>query len=230
MINDLLEAMGEQDPDLLMELINNPVYNAVMDTLLGFSTMGAFTTHWIEGKGDRQLSHVDYPIHVGSGKFWEASPERVRQLHTKHQINHMLPFYSVQALMAADAMDVRNGSTEVVPFSQQIEDVDLKILDKSFYDAIEGDFVNVSLDQGDCFMFNRRLVHRGGKNTTPNRRNSAIMQCVWLWGVGQHDLDGEALIAKLQHTASFKAMSPAEQDLFCLRLKKPYPTDTTART
>jgi hypothetical protein len=58
LINDLLETMGERDPELLMELIANPVYNAVLDVLLGFSAMGAFTAHWIEGEGDRQLSHV----------------------------------------------------------------------------------------------------------------------------------------------------------------------------
>ena len=72
-INNLMEALSEQNPDLLMELINNPVYNKIMDILLGVSCIGAFTTHWIEGKADRQLSHVDYPMHVGSGKFWEAN-------------------------------------------------------------------------------------------------------------------------------------------------------------
>ena len=132
--------------------------------------------------------------------------------------------------MAADAMDVKNGSTECVPFSQQVEDVDLKILDSRFAAEMEKDFVNVTLAQGDVFIFNRRLCHRGGKNTTPTRRNSAIMQCVWLWGLGQHDLDGDALIAKISKTKVFVAMSPDEREHFCLRLTRPYPTDTTVRT
>ena len=95
-INDLLERLSVDDPELLMALIANPVYNAVMDALLGFMTIGAVTTHWIKPNGKRQRSHVDYPLHVGSGKFWEGSPAKLDRMITPYQMDHILPYYSVQ--------------------------------------------------------------------------------------------------------------------------------------
>ena len=225
-INNLMEALSEQDPDLLMKLINNPLYNAVMDILLGCSCIGAFTTHWIEAGADRQLSHVDYPLHVGSGKFWQNNIRRAQSLMTAYQLNHVLPFFSVQTLIASDAMDVRNGSTEVVPYSNQIVDIDVKIHDKKFYHSMEDKFMNVSLDQGDIFAFNRRLCHRGGKNLSQKRRNSAIMQCVWLFGIGQHDTDHSKIIQNVRSTSSYQQMTAAEKERFHIRLKQPYPVNT----
>ena len=84
------------------------------DVLLGFMKFGAATAHWIQSKGDRQLSHVDYPMHVGSGPFWEGSEEVMKRYTTRDQVNNVLPYFSVQVLIASDAMDVSNGSTEVV--------------------------------------------------------------------------------------------------------------------
>eukprot|EP00854_Cymbomonas_tetramitiformis_P019947 gene19947-23865_t len=227
LINDVMEQMSVEDPDLLMKLINNPVYNAVMDTLLGMSTIGAFTAHWIQPGGDRQMSHVDYPLHVGSGKFWESSKEKLMDLTTEYQMNHILPFYSVQAIMASDAMDHRNGSTEVVPFSSKVHNIDAKILDKEFYDSVENLFHNVSLEKGDVFLFNRRLCHRGGRNSSDKRRNSAIMQCVWLWGIGQSGYSGREIIHNLENSKLYTSMTVEEKKRFELRLVKPFPIDTT---
>jgi hypothetical protein len=227
-INNLMEALSEQDPDLFMQLVNNPVYNAVMDVLLGFSSIGAFTTHWIEPEADRQMSHVDYPVHIGSGKFWEGRVEKGKEFFTRHQINHVLPFFSVQALMASDKMDVSNGSTEVVPYSNAIQDIDMKIHDPEFYKSMEDKFMNVSLDQGDVFMFNRRLCHRGGRNLSKFRRNSAIMQCVWLFGIGQHQTAFKDILTNLKgRTKLYDGLSEDERDRFHLRLRQPYPLDTT---
>ena len=86
-----------------------------------------------------------------------------------------------------------------------------------------------ALEQGDVFVFNRRLCHRGGENTTGVRRNSCIMQCVWLFGLGQHKIDSERVLANLRASgcASFAALTPAQLKDFTLRLQKPYPIDTT---
>jgi len=59
-------------------------------------------------------------------------------------------------------MNAFNGSTEVIPGSHRIEDVDVKILDPKFSAAAEPRFINADLKQGDVLFFNRRLVHRGG--------------------------------------------------------------------
>eukprot|EP00936_MAST-01D_sp_MAST-1D-sp1_P002254 g2254.t1 len=230
-VNDLLERLSADDPELLMALINNDVYNAVLDSLLGFSTIGAMTTHWIKPHGKRQRSHVDYPMHVGSGKFWEASPAKMMDLTTPYQLDHVLPYFSVQAVMASDAMNVINGSTEVVPFSHHIPQLDLRLHDPKFYALMEPHFMNTTLDKGDVFIFNRRLCHRGGENTTAVRRNSCIMQCVWLWGIGQHAIDVGRVIHNLVETrcVSYARLcaDKALAERFHLRLKKPFPIDTT---
>lgn len=71
LINDLWHRMGSTDPNMLLNLLANNKLNTLQDLLLGFAKYGAATTHWIEPGGDRQHSHVDYPLHVGSGPFWE---------------------------------------------------------------------------------------------------------------------------------------------------------------
>eukprot|EP01060_Flectonema_neradi_P036378 TRINITY_DN6979_c0_g1_i1.p1 TRINITY_DN6979_c0_g1~~TRINITY_DN6979_c0_g1_i1.p1 ORF type:complete len:326 (+),score=47.02 TRINITY_DN6979_c0_g1_i1:55-1032(+) len=227
-INDLLERLSVEDPEMLMELINNKTFNWVLDSLLGFSTIGAFTTHWIEAGGDRQLSHVDYPCHVGSGKFWKNNPDNLSKYFTEYQRNHVLPFFSVQALIASDAMDKSNGSTEVVPGTHTIRNLDEKCHNPEFLAEMEPKFMNVKLEQGDLFVFNRGLLHRGGKNISDKRRNSAIMQCVWLWGIGQHKIPSNLIIDNLKkHYPAYGDMSEEEREDFELRIRKPYPVDTT---
>eukprot|EP00038_Savillea_parva_P016583 m.17272 g.17272 ORF g.17272 m.17272 type:complete len:391 (-) comp3477_c0_seq2:305-1477(-) len=227
-INDVMERMSTDRPDLFMTLLNNRDLNTALDALLGLARFGAVTCHWIEPGGDRQKSHVDYPCHVRSGPFWEDDPSLLRKYFTAHQLNHVLPHFSVQALIASDKMGKFNGSTEVVPGSHLIKDVDVKILDDGFYDRMEPEFVNAELNQGDVLLFNRRLVHRGGKNISSQRRNSLIMQAVYLFGVGQHLTDTTFVCANL--TSQLKALTPEQRKEFLLRICAPYPLNTIDRT
>ena len=221
-INDLIERLAKQDSNLLLQLINNPIYHAIADSLLGFSRIGAFTTHWINPGGKRQLSHVDFPCHVGSGKFWDNNPEKLKEMFTPYQLNHILPYYSIQILIASDAMDQTNGSTEVVPYSHLIPDLDIKLHDPEFYQSMESRFINTKLNQGDIFVFNRRLCHRGGQNLSPDKRNSAIMQCVWLLGLGQHQFNSKIV----EESEAYQKLSDSEKKIFSLRLNTPYPIPT----
>jgi hypothetical protein len=225
LINDLIERMVKTDSDLLIDLIFDDNLNKLMDIILGFGTFGSCTGHWINPKGDRQLSHVDYPIHVGSGKFWNNSLDKLKKITTKHQINNILPYFSIQMLIASDKMDISNGSTEVVPCSHLIEDMDLIIHDKDTYNEFEKYFMNVSLDQGDVLIFNRRLCHRGGKNLSDFRRNSLIIQCVYLWGIGQEIINSNFIISELEKNTKYQNFSEEKKEEIKLRLKKPYPTD-----
>ena len=184
-----------------MSLIGSEKLLAFLDDLLGFARFGSCTCHWIENGGDRQQSHVDYPMHVGSAPFWEQSVDKMLRLTTSYQLNRILPYYSVQCLIASDAMSVHNGSTEVVPCSHLIPEIDALIHDSAVYDAFESKFMNVSLEKGDFLIFNRRLVHRGGKNISDFRRNSLIMQCVWMWGIGQEIIDSDRVISSLSKQA-----------------------------
>ena len=129
--------MGNSDPDLLLELIADKTLNTLQDLFLGFSKYGACTCHWIEAGGDRQASHVDYHLHVGSGPFWEHSAEKLKRLTTKFQADEMLIKYSVQVLIASDSMSVANGSTECVPCSHLMKNLDVAIHDENIYQKFE---------------------------------------------------------------------------------------------
>lgn len=94
-------------------------------------------------------------------------------------------------------MNAVNGSTEVVPCSHRLSDIDAALHDPCVYSTLEDKFVNVDLQQGDFLIFCRRLCHRGGRNTSDFRRNSLITQCVWMWGICQEAMASEAILARL---------------------------------
>lgn len=243
------------DAELLLDLLADDTLGQVADVLLGFAKFGACTAHWIEGGGDRQLSHVDYPMHVGSGPFWQHSYERMQEFTTRNQVNNILKYFSVQILIASDAMDAANGSTEVIPASQSIEDLDVILHShpQVCYEVLEPKFVNVELHQGDVLMFCRGLCHRGGKNESSRRRNALIIQAVYLWGVGQEIINssrlfsceafqnamnnkfGSSSASGTEDSTEQKGLSPTKNNVkarerFLLRLCPPYPKNVTHST
>ena len=141
-------------------------------------------------------------------------------------------------------MDATNGSTEVIPCSQKITNVDLAIAKGSrFYEQLEKSsfFQNVSLEQGDVLFFNRRLIHRGGANGSGKRRNALIIQYVWLWGVGQEIINEKSIVtALLQLREKFESEAGDEKEKetqkredfeeFLTRILPPYPKDTRLGT
>ena len=230
LINDVIGRMSKDNPDLLVKLIADENLNKLMDILLGFSKIGSCTGHWIQPNGDRQLSHVDYPMHVGSGAFWNHDVNKLTRLTTKYQLNNILPYFSLQILIATDSMNKKNGSTEIVPCSHKIPNLDILLHNKDGYNFFENKFINVELEKGDILIFNRRLCHRGGKNKSSERRNSLIMQCVWLWGVGQEIIEYDNLLNNLSKSEIFNNFTEEEKELFLLRLKGPYPIDVKEKT
>ena len=150
-------------------------------------------------------------MHVGSGPFWQSDVKRLQKFTTKYQVNSVLPYFSCQVLFATDAMDKSNGSTEVVPCSHLVPEIDAAILDKDVYKGFEDEFMNVELGQGDVLIFCRRLCHRGGRNDSDKRRNALIVQCVYLWGVAQEQIDAEAVLKVLENRNCVKDMNEDEK-------------------
>jgi ectoine hydroxylase-related dioxygenase (phytanoyl-CoA dioxygenase family) len=225
LINDVITRMTNTEPSLLLKTVFNKKILNVLDCLLGFSRIGSCTMHWINPGGKRQQSHVDYPIHVGSGSFWENNVKNVFSKMTKYQINKIMPYYSLQTLIAIDKMDISNGSTEVIPCSHLLENMDTIIHNKEVYRMFEKHFINVTLEKGDVLIFNRRLCHRGGYNKSNKKRNALIIQSVFLWGIGQEIIPSNKIINKLKNNDEYKKMSDEEKKLFLLRIKAPYPID-----
>jgi ectoine hydroxylase-related dioxygenase (phytanoyl-CoA dioxygenase family) len=226
-INNIIEIMSKNNPKLLLSLINNKYLNQILDKLLGFSCFGSLTCHCIKPQGERQHTHVDYPIHVGSGKFWDNNPSNIDKYITEHQLNNILPYFSLQCLIASDTMSKFNGSTEVIPGSHLIHNVDKKVLDKEFCNSIENNFINANLEQGDVLLFNRRLIHRGGHNMSNLNRNSLIIQYVWLFGLQQHKHNYQQIYENLISSNAFQSLTDENKKNLLLRIKQPYPIDTT---
>ena len=107
---------------------------------------------------------------------------------------------------------------------------DYRILEKEFADRCESLFQNTQLNQGDVFFFNRRLVHRGGKNLSDKRRNALIFQSTFLFGIGQHAFDMGAIFERLEKTKLARQMSAEDRRGLAWRLRAPYPLDTRLTT
>ena len=150
---------------------------------------------------------------------------KMMKLTTTTQLNNILPYYSIQILIASDRMNETNGATELVPGSHLIPNIDLLIHDEDKYNEIEPYFKSVKLQQGDFLIFNRRLIHRGGHNGSDKRRNSLIMQAVWLWGVGQEIIEYDEVLKNLKDSDEFKSLDDEQRKAFLIRLKAPYPAN-----
>lgn len=221
-INDVMERMSADNPALLMKLLNNPAVNAVLDALIGHAGFGAVTTHWNEPGGDRQHLHTDYPCHVKSGPFWEDRVGKLREYFTPHQLEDSLMHFSVQTLIASDKMGAFNGSTEVAVGSHLDADVDFKVHCPEYERTLT--IENAELEQGDVLLFCRKLAHRGGKNISDKRRNSLIIQHVWLMGVKQHASKVDRIVVGLEEELSKLPLE--ERRRFMDRICGPFPTWT----
>merc|ERR1719450_1094739 len=243
MINDVLSRMANTNQTLLYNLFYNNsgafLMHSCVDALLGFAKFGAAAAHWITPNSNtRQASHVDFPLNMNSSPFWGMSEERMKRFTTMKQMNLVLPHHSCQVLIAADNMDQHNGSTEVIPCSQNIVDADLAVKKgSSFYEGLEnsGLFQNVKLNQGDVLFFNRRLIHRGGANKSQQRRNALILQYVWLWGVGQEIFNNEIILDAIEEVRKKIKDEKQEENVekeeeiykeFVTRIQPPCPKDT----
>ena len=55
--------------------------------------------------------------------------------------------FKTQSLIASDSMSIANGSTEVVPCSHLLENLDVALHNKDIYNSFEPYFMNVTLNQ-----------------------------------------------------------------------------------
>ena len=221
--NNIVERMGNNNPELLYKLLGNKNLNKILDNLLGFAKIGSYTGHKILAGGKRQETHVDYPIHINSSSFWrdDGGVNKLKRMITRYQLNKILPYFSLQVLTAVCDTNKLNGSTEVIPGSHLIEDIDIKLRDKKFREDIEKSFINSELKKGDILIFNRRLCHRGGENKTDKDRNAIIGQYIWSWGIGQEKINSDKFID------SIKDMEDKDKEIFKMRFNFKYPIDVS---
>ena len=180
--DDILLKMSENNPQLLLKLLNNCIINIFIDNLLGFGKIGSCTTN--SNLIDNMNNLIDF--------------NKIKRLFTRNQINSILPYYSLEVLVAIDKMDIRNGSLEIIPGSHDINDIDVLIHNKDIFSKLEKHFVNVSLNKGDVLIFNRGICYRKGNNISNNVKNSLNIQYVYLLGLGKQKMNHTKIIQNLE--------------------------------
>lgn len=234
LVNDVCGRLGRDDPALLARLVGR--LGDVGDPLLGLAKVGSLTMHVTEGlrEGDAppppQTAHVDYPLHVRSGRLWaelEAQGLGVPALATPRQLETVYPYLTVQVLVALQPVHAANGATQLVPGSQRWAGVDGRVLDKGFRGVLDaaGAWATVELSPGDALVFSRRVVHRAGVNTTPDPRAVCIAQLAMPFAVPQQLPPPREVTDAVVGAAGLDATSAAR---LRLRLEFPYPLDTRA--
>ena len=179
--DDILLKMSENNPQLLLKLLDNYIINIFIDNLLGFGKIGSCTTN------SNLIDNMNNPLDFNENK----------RLFTRNQINSILPYYSLDVLIASDKMDIRNGSLEIIPGSHDINDIDVLIHNKDIFNKLEKHFVNVSLNRGDVLIYNRGICYREGNNISNNSRNSINIQYVYLLGLGTQKINHTKIIQNL---------------------------------
>ena len=222
LIKNLLYRLSNYDSNLLVNIFSNQKITTIADILLGFGVYGSVTGQLIKPGDKKQQSHVDHPLNLFSSPFWNDDINKFKRYLTHRQMNIVLPYHSVQVLVASDKMDVINGSTEIIPCSQNIDNIDIKVYDKELNTLLDTKFVNVSLEKGDVLFFNRRLVQRGGENLSNKRRNSLIIQYVNLFAVPQEIYDYEKVLENISDCFVYNTLSDNQQEEFLYRLKQPF--------
>jgi hypothetical protein len=221
LINDMLDRLSSTDISLFKQIFDNNDLYHFSDILLGFSYFGSATTHYLNPNGKRQQIHVDYPLHLHSSPFWSGDISKMKKMMTRYQVENVLPQHSLQILIAPHDMSIKNGSTEIIPGSHLINDIDIHVHNPKLKSELEHLFVNSTLEAGDVLFFNRRVVHRGGENISNSPRNALILQCVNMWSVPQEEYDYEKVVDNVSGKIS---------DTLLQRLKQPYPKNIKVET
>ena len=219
-INAFLEKLAQSIPYLAVDCLTNPHLNNVLDNLLGFSIVGSLTAHTIKPHGKEQRVHTDFPAHIFSGPFWENSPEKFDKYINNYTKKYILPYTSVQVLIATMNITGENGATRIYPHSFKIDDIDSNIHNREWSHKHLPNSTFVELNPGDVLIFNRGVAHKGGENTTDMERNAIIGQWTSLVGLPQHAFDTEMILQKISK------LPPDKVKEFITRIQRPFPMDT----
>lgn len=206
---------------MAVDCLTNPHLNNVLDNLLGFGIVGSFTAHTIKPHGKEQRVHTDFPAHIFSGPFWENNPEKFNKYINSYTKKYILPYTSVQVLIATMDITGENGATRIYPHSFKIDDIDSNIHNREWSHKHLPNPTFVELEPGDVLIFNRGVAHKGGENTTEMERNAIIGQWTSLVGIPQHHFDTEMMLKKISK------LPPEKVEEFITRIHRPFPLDNT---
>ena len=105
---------------------------------------------WCAGARETREPHVTIGRTVNKSETTKNLPA-FQDLNdiSKNMIKNLGKFmiFKTQSLIASDSMSIANGSTEVVPCSHLLENLDVALHNKDIYNSFEPFFMNVTLNQ-----------------------------------------------------------------------------------
>lgn len=211
-----LEHIASKDPVLAARLVSNPWLTTVLDNLLGFAVLGSMTGHTIRAGGAGQEPHTDYPGHVRSGYFWERDAAKFKRYVNEHCRAQVLPFTSVQVLIAPVPIGVHNGGTHIYLGTHRERDID--VLSATL--PTDARVQCPALSPGDVLVFNRGVAHRGGANRSAAPRPALICQWTTMFTTPQHRFHMAGI-----SNAVAPHLSAEETDAVLERVERVYPVD-----
>lgn len=154
-------------PQLFVNYFKNPIFDIVFQSFLGPKYQVSSQINIVKPNSKAQQFHRDY--HLGLMTYEEAL-KFPQNIHTSSKN------LSLQCLIAHTNINSINGSTKLIPYSQNKIDGYLDIHSNEEIEKCEEHAVQLNLDKGDVLFFNPAVYHAAGDNQSNKDRIGNILQ------------------------------------------------------
>jgi len=151
------EKLCMRNPQLFARYNANDAFALVCGAWLGPGYQITAQVNVVHPGGRAQVCHRDYHLGFQGREVLVEYPSHVHSLS---------PLLTLQGGIAHSQVPLASGSTQLLPFSQQLLRGYMDVHDQRFIDYFNKHRVQVPLDKGDMLFFNPALFHAAGDNDT----------------------------------------------------------------
>lgn len=164
---NFFEKFCIQSPELFINYFKNPVFNLIFQSYMGPKYNVSSQINIVEPGSKSQIFHRDY--HLGLMNYEEIKKYPLN-------IHKSSKNLTLQCLIAHSNINKFNGSTKLIPYSQNIENGYLDIKNDKTIKKCEENYIQLNLNVGDILFFNPAVYHAAGSNKTYHNRIGNIIQ------------------------------------------------------
>ena len=175
-------------PQLFVNYFKNPIFDIVFQSFLGPKYQVSSQVNIVKPNSKAQQFHRDY--HLGLMSYEEAR-KFPPNIHTSSKN------LSLQCLIAHTNINSINGSTKLIPYSQNNIEGYLDIHSNKEIKKCEKHAVQLDLDKGDVLFFNPAVYHAAGDNQSNNDRIANILQINSAFSIPMESVNQELIKERL---------------------------------